>query len=718
LPPSIVWRLDTRALRFAAVAALLAASAPARLAPPRLRYPPAPRGDVVDDYQGTRIADPYRWLESPDAPRAAAWVKAERRLTDSVLGRIPGRDAVRKRLDALSRFTRTEVPWREGGRLFFLRSGATDPQPVLCVSDGPSTAARVVLDPATISKDGSVEVGDHVVSPDGRLLAYRASRGGADLGEVHVREIASGRELPDVVHGVLTSVCFTRNGRGFFYVRPMSRAHATDTGARIEKEVRYHALGEPEDRDRVVLAWPKGARWVYVMASDDGRWALLVAEQGTESEIWALALGDPKTPGLGSAPVRLLPGVHAFHTPIEFVGDTLFLRTDLDAPRGRVVALELPAGGEGRPREVVAESKATLVDAVVAGDRLVLHELADVKSRLRMATLDGAPAGEVALPGIGAVGWPIFGRHRSTELFFSFATFTAPRVVWRADVAGGERTPFLPPDIPFDAGAYETRQVFVASKDGTKVPMFVVAKKGLARDGSHPAFLTGYGGYGATVTPDYDPALPLWLERGGVWAVANIRGGGEYGEEWHRAGMLARKQNGFDDFLAAAEWLIAERYTTAARLGIYGHSNGGLLVGAVLTQRPDLFGAAVANAGHYDMLRYPKFTVGAGWVSEYGSPDDPGAFRALVAYSPLHAVKRKTCYPATLLLAADHDDRVVPSHAYKFAAALQDAQACENPILLRVAVNASHGYASRAEQLAEKTDVFSFFFSRLSRLSP
>jgi prolyl oligopeptidase len=700
-----------------AAAALLTLGAlgvpPAAPREKRLAYPAAPREDVTDAYHGTRVADPYRWLERLDGARTIAWLRAEKRVTSEALARLPDRAAIRRRLEALSRTSRTEVPWREAGRLFFLGNSGRDQQPALFVQEDARERPRTVLDPGALSRDGSIAVGEYAVSPDGRLLAYRTAPGGADLGDVHVRELGSGRELVDVVHGVLTAVCWTRDARGFFYVRPPASADASGTAARIEKEVRYHALGDPQARDRLVHEWPQGARWVYCMASEDGRWALLVAEQGTESELWAIALGDPRHPDVAAPPTRLLPDFTAFHTPIDFVGDTLYLRTNLGAARGRVVSLDLHEGAAAAARAVVPDSADVIVDAVISGDRLVLHELADVKSRLLLFTLGGAPAGEVALPGIGAVGWPLFGRRADPELFLSFESFLAPRCIYRFDVRTGASAPFLRPRVPFDASAYTTRQVFYTSKDGTRVPMFVTTAQNLTRDGAHPTLLTAYGGYGATTPPKYDPALPLWLERGGVWAVANIRGGGEYGEEWHRAGMLAKKQNGFDDFIAAAEYLIAERYTTADRLGIYGHSNGGLLVGAVLTQRPDLFGAAVANAGHYDMLRYPKFTVGAGWVSEYGSPDDPDAFRALHAYSPLHNVRPGVCYPATLLLAADHDDRVVPSHSYKFAAALQSAQACAKPILLRVARNASHGYASREAQIAERADMWTFLVARL-----
>jgi prolyl oligopeptidase len=378
-----------------------------------------------------------------------------------------------------------------------------------------------------------------------------------------------------------------------------------------------------------------------------------------------------------------------------------------------VIALDLRQGAGARPWTVVPETTDVLQGATVAGDRLALHYLHDVRSRLALVTLDGRPSGEVPLPGIGAVGWALNGRHSAPELWYSFTTFLSPETVYRYDLEGGSNRPFRAPRVPFDPGPYQTRQVFYTSKDGTRVPMFITARKGLRLDAANPTFLTAYGGYGITTTPGYRPEIPLWLEMGGVYAVANIRGGGEYGEGWHRGGSLEHKQNSFDDFIAAAEFLIDRKYTAAGRLAIYGHSNGGLLVGAVMTQRPELFAVALANAGHHDMLRYQKFTVGAGWIPEYGTSDSASDFRVLRAYSPYHNVHRGTCYPATILLTGDHDDRVVPSHSYKFAAALQAAQGCGRPILLRVASDASHSYASASGELAEWTDVWSFVVSRL-----
>ncbi len=679
-----------------------------------LTYPAAHRDSVVDDYHGTKVADPYRWLEQLDDPGTAAWLTAETRLADSTLAALPGRETIRRRLSALWNYSRTEVPWREAGRLFFLENSGLERQPRLYGQNALDEAPKVALDPQRISPDGSIAVRDFAVSPDGRWLAYTQAPGGADIGETRVRELATGRERSDVVRGTWSSVCWTFDGGGFFYMRPPPPRPGQPADApRVEKQLRYHVLGQPQERDRLIHEWAD-ARWLYSMMSDDGRRAIAVAERGAVSSMYVIDLKSAKTPDVAAPLVPLLAGAEAKFTPMGTVGDTLYVFTDLDAPRGRVIAVDLRHGAHARPRTVVSESADVIQGATVAGDRLAIHYLHDVKSRLQLFTLGGEPAGEVALPGIGAIGWALNGRNSAPELWYSFTSFLSPETVYHCDLASGTSTPFRRPRLPFDPGEYETRQIFYASKDGTRVPMFITARKHLPRDGKNPTFLTAYGGYGSILGPAYQADVPLWLEMGGIYAVANLRGGGEYGEAWHRAGSLERKQNSFDDFIAAAEYLAAQKYTAPAKLAIYGHSNGGLLIGAVLTQRPELFGVALANAGHYDMLRFHRFTVGGGWIPEYGSPDRPEDFRHLRAYSPLHNVHAGRCYPATLLLAADHDDRVVPSHAYKFAAALQAAQACDRPILLRVARNASHSYASAAEEIGELTDLWAFTAARLS----
>jgi len=668
-----------------------------------LTYPATPPENVVDEYHGTKVADPYRWLEDLDSPRTTAWVKAENDFTLNYLSQLRDRDAIHRRLTALFNFSRTALPWREAsGQIFYEENSGLQSQPSLYVLENPDDKPRVIIDPNEISPDGSTAIRAFAVSPDGRWLAYLSSPGGADVGETHVRDVSSGREQDDVIRDTWTSVCWTNDNAGFFYFDRPAKAG-------LEKRLLYHRLGTPSNQDRLIHEW-EDARWLYAMMSDDGRRAIIVEEPSWMSII---DLGSANKPDVSAPFVTLLGKVEGNHTPMGTVGDTLYVFTYLEAPRGRVIALDLREGATARPWTVIAENDDVLQRATVAGDRIAVHYLHDVTSRLHLFTLDGKPSREIALPGIGALGWALNGRNSVSELWYSFTSFLSPETVYHYDIASGKSTPFRAPRVPFDPSAYQTRQVFYPSKDGTRVPMFVTAKKALQRDASHPVFLTAYGGYGAITAPNYRPDLPLWLEMGGVFVVANLRGGGEYGEEWHRAGKLEQKQNSFDDFIAAAEYLVAELYTVREKTAIYGHSNGGLLIGAMITQRPDLFAVALANAGHHDMLRYHRFTAGAAWIPEYGSSENAADFPYLYAYSPLHNVHKGTCYPATILLTGDHDDRVVPSHSYKFAAALQAAQGCDRPILLRVASDASHSYASEAGAIAELADIWAFVAAQL-----
>jgi prolyl oligopeptidase len=685
--------------------------AAAAVAAESLHYPAAHREDVVDDYFGTKISDPYRWLEEAGNTDAASWVKAQSTLASESLERLPEHKAIRRRLEELWSYSRTDVPWREAGRIFFTERSGDEPQPALYMQERVSSTPRKILDPKDISSDGSTAVGDYAVSPDGRWLAYFESKGGGGNTEVHVRDLATGREQKDIVRGARGGVSWTFDGGGYFYWAPPARRDES-TAPRLEKQLFYHRLGQPQEQDRLIQEW-KDDRYLYTMLSDDGRYAFAVTEQGSTSRMHVIDLGNAKSPNVSAALVRLLGNVEARHTPMGTVGSTLYVFTDLDAPRGRVIALDLSKGAAAAPRAVIAESGDVIQWATVAGDRIAIHTIADVQSRMRLFTLEGEAAGEIALPGMGAIGWPVNGRNSALELWYSFESFLSPSTVYHYDLKSGENTAFHAPRVHFDASAYETRQVFFASKDGTRVPMFITANRNVRRDGTNPVLLTSYGANGMIEDPHFRPDIPLWLELGGIHAVANLRGGGEYGEEWHRAGNRENKQNSFDDFIAAAEYLISNQYTVPAKIAIYGHSSGGLLIGAVMTQRPDLFGVALPDAGHYDMLRYHQFTVGAGWIPEYGSAEDPEAFQYLRAYSPLHNIRPETCYPATLILTADHDDTVVPSHSYKFAAALQESQQCNRPILLRISRDASHGYVSRDEAIAKWSDVYSFTAAQL-----
>jgi prolyl oligopeptidase len=674
-------------------------------------YPAARRGSLVDDYRGVTIPDPYRWLEQIDSAATRRWVRQQEGFTSRWLTNHTGRRAIRHRLDLAWDRVSVGVPWREAGRLFYEMSAGPDEQSALYVQNGLDGPSQAVLDPNRMSRSGSIAFRDFSVAPDGRWVAYTEAPGGADAAATRVHDVTTARPARDKVRGVLGTVCWTHDAHGFFYVASSRNAGSTDN-ARIDKLLAYHVLGDPQARDRRIREWTDNYRWGYCMLSEDGRYAIVVAERGAESELYTIDLVDAAHPTITAPLVRRLAGGHAF-TPIGTLGDTLYVITDRDAPKRQVIALDL-ADPASATRRVVPESADVIEEAALTSNRIAVHYLSDAKSRLRVFTHDGHPAGDVSLPGIGSIGWGLSARSSAPDLFYSFTTLLVPKTVYHFDGRNGASAPFRPPAATVDAESFETRQVFYRSKDGTQVPMFIAARKDVPLDGRNPTLLTAYGGYGATLKPEFQPDVLLWLQRGGVYALANIRGGGEYGEEWHRAGMLDHKQTSFDDFIAAAEHLVSERVTSPQRLAIYGHSNGGLLVGAAITQRPDLFGAAVANAGHYDMLRFHRFTVGAGWIPEYGSPDDPRAFGYLRAYSPLHNVRAGVCYPSTLLLAADHDDRVPSSHAYKFAAALQAAQACDRPILLRVARQASHSYASKNTRLAELSDMWAFIEAQLN----
>ena len=691
------------------LACLLLCAALARVTPAAERvYPSAPRGDVVDHYPGYDVPDPYRWLEDTSSTLTLKWLEQEAALTSTELANLPGRDRIRERFARYMSYSRPGVPWREAGKVFWTEAREGDEQSVLFVSDRAGGDARVVFDPNRISPDGSVQMGDFLISPDGKYLAYRAAQGGSDVGEIRVCDLATDTDTDDVIRGY--NACWTRDNKGFFY----AQSFRSETNPDVRGGVRafYHRLGDKQEADRRLWEWDARASWVYFMVSEDGRYALFVAEEGDVSEVYSVDLSA----GDDAPVVELLDGSDAYHTPMDWVGSTLYLRTRLGAPRARVVALDLRDGAAAKVREIVPESKGVITDAIVTADRLVINYLVDVHSRVDVYARNGKREGEITLPSLGSVGWPLSARPSTPEMFFSFDSFLSPPAIYTSDVRHRTATVAVQATA-FDGAKYETRQIFYPSRDGTRVPMFVTAAKGLKLDGSHPVFLTAYGGYGSTVEPGFSPDVPVWLEMGGIYVLANIRGGGEYGEEWHRAGMLENKQTSFDDFIAAAEYLIKQGYTQRGKIAIYGHSNGGLLMGAALTQRPDLWGAVVANAGHYDMLRYHRFTAGASWVVEYGSADDPAQFNYLRAYSPLQNVKNGTCYAPTLLLAADHDDRVVPSHAYKFAATLQAAQGCDAPVLLRVAKDASHSYSSRQETIAERVDMWSFIAANL-RVTP
>jgi prolyl oligopeptidase len=693
--------------------------------PAALAYPPTRAGEVVDDYFGRKIADPYRWLEDLESADTAAWVTAQNKVTFAYLESLPKREAIRKRLTELWDYQRTSVPVRTAGQIWFQQNSGLQRQAPLYRQADPKSTPQLVLDPNTLSPDGSVQMAQWAPSPDGRLLAYTLAPGGSDVQDVRVRDLARGEDLPSVVRNVkFTGLEWTRDGKGFFYSRFRgTEASASFADAMEVHQVWYHAI-DGAVPDRLVFERPEFPKdFTGVQVSDDGRWLYVTSGSGSlGNRLWIADLGSPTTPDLAAKPMVVASEEDAFHTPLGVIGRTLYLHTTYGAPRGRIVTAEIGDPDRSKWRTIVAEAKDSIVEGGVelVGDRLAIVYLADVQSRVRLFGLDGSPRGEIPLPEPGSVtgastgGSGLSGNNDGRDLFLNFVSFLRPATIYRYDLEKGSLEPFHPPQSPFDAAKFETRALFYTSKDGTRVPLFVTLKKGAKLDGSHPTVLFGYGGFNISVVPNFSPAVAGWLEMGGVYAVANLRGGGEYGSDWHHAGTKERKQNVFDDFIAAAEFLVREKYTTPSRLAIRGGSNGGLLVAASMIQRPELFAVALPAVGVLDMLRYHKFSAGPFWAGDYGSADDPKAVDYLLAYSPLHNLKPGTCYPATLITTADRDDRVVPSHSFKFAAALQKAQGCPRPTLIRVEVAGSHGYRPTDRVIAEFADIWAFTLANMA----
>ena len=691
-----------------------------------IHYPTTRTADQTDTYFGTTIADPYRWLEDTDSPETKRWVEAQNAVTQSYLATIPQREAIRARLTKLWNYPKYSAPFREGGRQFYFENSGLQNQSVLYVRDSldPRAPARVLLDPNTLSPDGTVALSVAEPSPDGALLAYGTSASGSDWQEFHVRDVATARDLPDTLRWIkFSGASWTKDGKGFFYSR-----YAEPTGGNVltnvnrNQKLYYHRLGTAQSADVLVYQRPDQPDWIFdARVTEDGRYAVITVSEGTDpkTRIYYIDLAEPRAPKVTNPVVKLLDAFDALYAFVDNDGRTLFFRTDKDAPRGRVIAVNVAAPRPDRWRTVIPQDKDALESAVVVGDRFVATYLQDAKSSVRFHDLaTGRRTGELALPGIGSVDG-ISGKRGDPDFYYTFTSYLYPTAVFRYDLKRERNEAYKSPKIDFDASRYETRQLFVTSKDGTRVPMFVTGRKGMPLDGTNPTLLYGYGGFNVSLTPAFSPATLVWLEMGGVYAVANLRGGGEYGEEWHLAGTKERKQNVFDDFIAAAEYLVREKYTSSAKLAISGGSNGGLLVGAAMTQRPDLFGVALPAVGVMDMLRFHKFTIGWAWTSDYGSADDPAAFRYLRAYSPYHNLKPGTKYPATLITTADHDDRVVPGHSFKFAAALQAAQAGPAPVLIRIETKAGHGAGKpTSKQIEEATDRYAFLVKVLGVQPP
>jgi prolyl oligopeptidase len=697
---------------------LLMAIIPAGCAPadpplPKLAYPKAATGPVVDDYAGTKIADPYRWMESLDSKEVAAWVTASNAVTEPYLKSLPLRQPFAARLTTLWNYPRVGLPdVVDTGALFYSRNAGLQRQAPIYLRAPGSTTATVVLDPNAISEDGSISVGQWAPSPDGSLLAYTLSEGGADWQTVKVRTVATRQDLDDDVRWMrFSDLAWTKDGKGFFYSRyPEPPKHRVLEAALANHALYYHRVGAPQSQDVLVYERKDLPDWTIIGSlSEDGRYLFVMMYQGADNKnrLYYADLVSPMAPKV-SAPIRPLDeSGDAEYLPFGLSGSTLLVRTDKHAPNRAVVTTRLGAPGRVVWQTVVAERPEAIESVGFIGGRIVAQYLVDVQSRLSLFEPDGRPAGDVKLPGTGTVGG-FSGRDDRPDLWYAFTSPLTPTTIHRFDQRAGTDVTFEAATPPVDASLYETLALFATSKDGTRVPLFVTAKKGLARDGNNPAMVYGYGGFAVSLLPSYRPDVPAWLERGGIWVTVSMRGGAEYGEAWHQAGMLEKKQNVFDDFIAALEFLVREKFTSPARLGIVGDSNGGLLVGAVMEQRPDLMAVALPGVGVMDMLRFDKFTGGRYWTTEYGSGANAAQFAFLIKYSPLHNLKKGTCYPATLVTTADHDDRVVPSHSFKFAAALQAAQGCDRPVLIRVEVAGSHGYRPTDKLIAERADQWAF----------
>ncbi len=666
-----------------------------------LDYPPShPDPTVVDIYHGQPVPDPYRWLEDLDSERTRAWVEAQNRLTFDYLQRIPARQRLLQRLTQLWNYEKYSQPFKEGGRYFYFKNDGLQNQSVLYTQESLAGEARVLLDPNTLSEDGTVALSGIAISRDGRYLAHGLSRSGSDWQEWKVRDIATGEDLPDHLRWVkFSGASWTLDGQGFFYSRydepPPGREYES---ANYFQKLYYHRLGTPQSEDLLVYHRPDQKEWGFAGGvTEDGDYLIISVWRGTDPKnlLFYKDLRDPNSP--------VVELIREFQAEYNFVGNDgsrFWLLTDFQAPRRRLVAIDLD--NPGQVQEVIPEAEETLQGVSLIHNQFVAFYLKDAHTQIQTFALDGTYLGEIPLPGLGSASG-FGGKRYDTETFYTFTSFTTPPTIYRYDFTTGSSTLFRQPQVDFDPQAYEVQQVFYASKDGTRIPMFLVHRRGLARTGDHPTLLYGYGGFGISLTPSFSVGLVAWLEMGGVYAQPSLRGGGEYGEAWHQAGTKLNKQKVFDDFIAAAEWLVAHGYTNPSKLAIAGGSNGGLLVGACLTQRPDLFAAALPAVGVFDMLRFHKFTIGWAWVSEYGSPDNPEEFKALYAYSPLHNLKPGTAYPATLITTADHDDRVVPAHSFKFAAALQAAQGGSQPILIRIDTKAGHGAGKPTGKLIEET---------------
>jgi prolyl oligopeptidase len=668
-------------------------------------YPLTKKVEQVDDYHGTQVADPYRWLEqSADVPEVRSWIEEQNAVTEAFLSDIPEREALRRRLTELWDYPKVSAPFKKGGRYFQFRNSGLQNQYVLYVMETLQDAGRVLLDPNTLSDDGTVALQTFSVSPDGRYLAYSLSQSGSDWQTWHIRDVIAGEDLPDQLPwSKFSEASWLRDGSGFFYIQyPAPAEGDAYTAENANPAVKLHYLGNAPEDDALIYERPDEPRWMFeAEVTPDGKLLLYISRSTEPKNL--LYYRPEATQG------EFIPLVERWEAQYHYVGNdglAFYLYTDSEAERGQVICLT--SADDGIHREtVIAEAESKLERVALLQDTFIALYLQNASHVLKTFNLAGKGIGDIALPSLGTVS-ELYAERDDSEAFYSFTSFLVPPTPYRFQLKSNKSEQLSDTPLPFDPSVYTIKQVFATSKDGTKVPMFLVHHQNVQHNGSNPTLLYGYGGFNVPLTPTFSASRLVFLEMGGVLAVANLRGGGEFGRAWHQAGTVHQKQHVFDDCIACAEWLIDKKITSSSKLAVQGGSNGGLLVGAVMTQRPDLFAAALPAVGVLDMLRFHKFTIGWAWVSDYGSADDPDEFKSLYAYSPLHNLK-KTAYPATLVTTGDHDDRVVPAHSFKFAAALQEHHVGDKPVLIRIQTKAGHGQGKPTRMLIEEqADIWAF----------
>ena len=668
-------------------------------------YPQTRKSDQVDNYHGVTVADPYRWLEDLDSEETASWVEAQNAVTFGYLNQISGKETIKQRLTQLWDYEKYGIPFKQGNRYFYFKNDGLQNQSILYVLDSLDAEPQVLLDPNILSTDGTIALSGMSISEDGNLMAYGLSTSGSDWQEWKVRDINTKEDLSDHLKWVkFSGASWTHDHQGFYY----SRYDQPQEGKPLEEinyfqKLYYHRLGNPQSEDTLIYERPEHKEWGFNgFVTEDGKYLIISVWQGTESKnlVFYQDLTQPN-----AEVIELISEFEASYSFIDYQGEIFWFTTDLDASRSRVIAIDI---NTKNLTEIIPEAPETLEGVNILNNQLIADYLKDAHTQMKIFNLDGSFVREIELPGIGSAGG-FGGKRYDTETFYSYTSFTAPNTIYRYNLLTGESTIYRQAQVDFNPDDYETQQVFYPSQDGTLIPMFITSKKGVELNGNNPTILYGYGGFNISLTPSFSISRLVWLEMGGVYAIANLRGGGEYGENWHQAGTKLKKQNVFDDFISAAEWLIEKRYTSPQKLAIMGGSNGGLLVGACMIQRPDLFAAVLPAVGVLDMLRFHKFTIGWAWCSDYGSPENSEEFQALYAYSPLHNLKPGTAYPATLITTGDHDDRVVPAHSFKFASALQEHHIGENPVLIRIETKAGHGAGKPTDKVIQEiADQFAF----------